>query len=168
MPWKGPKKQPPELEGVGRAVAEQARTLCQQEIAKEMAREHEHMQTEEWISVVREGVYQVVRGFNKEVSVELQMALLDRGDGLVLHAGVQRTLTLLYGNDCVVIESKSEYPRLPMPMSLQIWREPGGDLRFRAVPDSPVFPQEIMTEAQFLSSVLRMACNQDFDRRAQC
>jgi hypothetical protein len=117
---------------------------------------------------LRQGLYGGVRGFNKGVPVELQMALLDRGDHVVFHAGDQRTLTLLYGKDCVVIESKSEYPRLPMPMSLQIWREAGGDLRFRAVPDSPVFPKEIMTQAEFLLSVLRMACNRDFEGSAQC
>jgi len=67
-------------------------------------------------------LYRVVSGFNVEVPEEFQMALLDRGDRMVFHAGDRKTLTLIYGNDCVVIESKSDYPRLPLPMSLRVWR----------------------------------------------
>lgn len=159
---------PPELECAGRALAGELRTLFERTIAERSEREREREEREDWVMALRTGLFRVVSGFNVEVPEEFQMALLDRGDRMVFHAGDRKTLTLIYGNDCVVIESKSDYPRLPLPMSLRVWRGSGGDLRFRAVPDSPAFPKPIMTQAEFLSSVLRMACNRDFADGAKC
>ncbi len=161
-------RRPPELESAGRAVAVQLRTIYRQAFAERVEREREQTQNEAWVCALRSGLFRAVRGFNVETPAEYQMALLDRGDRVVFHVGGQQTLTLIYGEDCVVIESKSEYPRLPMPMVLRVWRDLSGDLRFRAVPDSPVFAREIMTQAEFLLSVLRMACNQNFDGGAAC
>jgi hypothetical protein len=171
MRWilrKEPTRRPPELESAGRAVAEQLRSLYDRVVAERAQQEREQAQTDEWVVGLREGLFRVVRGFNVEVPDEYQVALVDRGDRLVFHAGERKTLTLIYGENSVVIEAKSDYPRLPVPMSLRIWREPGGELLFRAVPDCPVFPKEIMTQAEFLTSVLRMACNQNFDEVADC
>ena len=157
-----------ELEGVGQTLANQMRAMLQQAIAEDAIRVRQHAHTEEWISVVRNGLYRGVCGFNVSVPAEFQMALVDRGDRMIFHSVGRMTLTLIYGSDCVVIESRSEYPRLPMPMSVQIWREANGSLRFRAVPDAPIFTKEIMTQAEFLASVLRMACNQDLDEGTHC
>ncbi len=163
-----PSSRPLEFERAGRAVADQLRSLYRQSVEEQKAREREQMQTEEWVLALREGLFQAVRGFNVETPAQYQMALLDRGDRIVFHAGDRKTLTLIYGEDCVLVESKSDYPSLPMPMSLQVWREADGELRFRAVPDAPVFPREIMTQTEFMLSVLRMACNRNFDEGMSC
>jgi hypothetical protein len=168
MTRREPLSRPLEFESAGRAVAEQLRSLYRQSIAEQEAREREQTQTEEWVIALREGLFRAVRGFNVETPSQYQMALLDRGDRIVFHTGDHKTLTLIYGEDCVLVESKSQYPSLPMPMSLRVWRAPDGDLRFRAVPDAPVFPSEIMTQTEFMLSVLRMACNRNFNEGMSC
>ncbi len=168
LTWKEPPKHPPEFEGAGRILAEQLRPLFDRAVAEEAERDWEQEQTDGWTSALREGLFEVVRGFNLVAPLDFQVALVDRGNGLVFHAGDRKTLTLMYGEGRVVIESKSDYPRLQMPMSLRVWRAEDGELRFRAVPDSPVFPRPVMKQVEFQASVLRMACNQDFNGNGQC
>jgi len=123
-------------------------------------------QTAETMETLRSAIYRAVCGFNTRAPREFQLAILDRGDRLIFNSCGQFTLTLSYGMRQVMIEAEGESLRGMSTMVLDLWREDGA-LRFRAIPDAEMFPAPILTEDQFVCSVVRMACNRRWSGRTE-
>lgn len=123
------------------------------------------LETQQRLSVtgtLRAAVYRSVNSYNERAPLEFQVVVLDRGDRLLFRVLGQLTLTLHYGSEQVMLEMSDGGAQAAKPMTLEVWRD-GEGLRFRAVPDSDLFPAAILTEVQFVYSVIRMACSRSFD-----
>lgn len=160
-----------EPEEVGKQIAEELREVFQENQAEARAEARECARVRETNLQIRMALVRAVDGYNDHAPPECHLAVLDRGDRLLFSAAGRFTLTLRYGTDRVMIESSGVEAHGVGPMTVAVWRRVGerdGGLQFRAVPDSPVFPWQIMNETQFMYSVLRMACDQQFGGRPGC
>jgi len=152
-------------ENVGRQVAEEVNVLFLPVRARKEAEQREQRTCREIVNQVRTALLRAVDSYNEEVPQPFHVAILDRGDRLLFNASGRFTLTLIYGMRQLKLEGRGEETRRFLPMVIDVWRSEG-TLRFRSVPDSPVFPGSILSEDQFLQSVLRMACDCRFDDQA--
>jgi hypothetical protein len=165
------KRRAEEPEEVGKQIAGELREVFRRSQAPAKAEQQERARIREMHLQIRVALVKAVDGYNDHVPRESQLAVLDRGDRLLFSAGGRFTLTLRYGVDRVMIESNGVEAHGVGPMMVTVWRKSGrreSGLSFRAVPDSPVFPWEILDEKQFVYCVLRMACDQRFGGRADC
>ena len=106
---------------------------------------------------IRTSILRAVDGYNERAPRSFQLAVLDRGDRLIFNSSGVFTLTLLYGVHQVMLDPTGEEVAGPVPLILEVW--PKGDhLCFRSVPDSPLFPGPVISEDQFICSVIRLAC----------
>jgi hypothetical protein len=152
-------------EEVGRQIAAEVNVLLLPARARQEAEAREQRACRETVNQLRMALLRAVDSYNQEVPGPFHVAILDRGDRLLFNASGRFTLTLIYGMHQLQLEGRGEQTRRLLPMVVDMWRSDGA-LRFRSVPDSPYFAGPILSEDQFLQSVLRMACDCRFDDQA--
>ena len=118
------------------------------------------------VARLRAALYEAVEGFNEQAPTNYHLALLNRGDRMIFNSLGRFTLTVMFDEDQVVIHPPPEDVVECEPLRLQILRSESG-FRFRAAQGSSLpstfvsghaGDASVLTELQFVDSVIRLAC----------
>jgi hypothetical protein len=157
-------------EEVGKRIADEMKAVfvLHQQTAEQVANRR---QVEAMVSL-RTALYEAVEGFNDQAPWAYHLAVLNRGDRLIFNSFGQFTLTVTLGESHVMIHrtpecARSEVPLPEAPVIVNVVNV-DGHTRYRAAAGSSALKGPVLTELQFVDSVIRLACNSHLSRRAAC
>ncbi len=161
---------------IGKRIAGEMRQQFNWSRGKEQAQYLTSKRLLDAVTRLRAALYEAVDGFNRQAPRSYQLALLNRGDRMIFNSLGRFTLTVMFDEDQVVIHPPPEDVAACAPMRLQILRSDSG-FRFRAAQGSslpstfvsgPAGDPSVLTELQFVDSVIRLACTSPIAGSVAC
>ena len=163
-------------EEVGRQIAGEMSEMFSVSLDRNLNQDLVKRRMSDAVSSLRAALYEAVEGFNGQAPWDYHLAVLNRGDRLLFNSFGQFTLTVTFGDDQVLIHPARDHGRGQSPMVVEILSD-DGDLRYRGrvMPPAQQAPQpqlpvqtQVLTELQFVDSLIRMACLRHAEPQGVC